>query len=361
MSAPQTAQQARPLSGSERAAIVLLSLGPEPASRLVELLSEEEIRQISKAMARLGQVNTALAQKVALDFAAHAANGASLVGSQQSTERLLRATMVGRDELVDTIMQDIRGGGGAAIWDKIAALDAKVFSNVLMREHPQTAAVVLSRVIPDFAAQVLAALPTELASAIMLRMLEIERLDQEVIEDIERGLWQDLQPLLQTDTGDDRHAFMADLIGRADSDTETRLLGAMESESPDQAAQVRKHMFTFVDIARMTDSSVQTLLNDVDKSRLAVAIRLTDEAMQKVFLRNMSERQAKLLRDELQMLTNVRKADAESAQREVVLLAKALAAAGTLQLRPLEDEMPPEDGAAPPAGAPAEAAAEAAE
>jgi flagellar motor switch protein FliG len=158
--------------------------------------------------------------------------------------------------------------------------------------------------------------------------------------DLERGLWQDLQPLMQTDAGDDRHAFMADLIGRVDSDTETRLLSAMESNAPDQAAQVRKHMFTFVDIARMTDGSVQTLLNDVDKSRLAVAIKLVDEAMQNVFLRNMSERQAKILRDELQMLSNVRKSDAEAAQREIVLLAKALAAAGSLQLRPPEDEAP---------------------
>jgi flagellar motor switch protein FliG len=346
MSIPQSAQQPRALSGSERAAIVLLSLGPEQAGRLVELLSEEEIRQISKAMSRLGEVDSTIAHKVVQDFAANTGSGGSIVGSQQSTERLLRATMVGRDDLVDTIMQDIRGGGGAAIWDKIAALDGKAFANFIRREHPQTIAVVLSRVIPDFTAQVLGVFPTELASNVMLRMLEIEKIDPEVIEDIERGLWQDLQPLMQTEGGDGRHAFMADLIGRVDSDTETRLLGAMEAESPDQAAQVRKHMFTFIDIAKMGDSSVQTLLNDVDKSRLAVAIKLSDETMQNVFLRNMSERQAKLLRDELQMLSNVRKSDAESAQREIVLLAKALAAAGSLQLRPPEDEVPAEEATA---------------
>jgi flagellar motor switch protein FliG len=346
MSMLQPSQQPRALSGSERAAIVLLSLGPEQAGRLVELLSEEEIRQISKAMARLGEIDSTIAHKVVQDFAANAGSAGSIVGSQQSTERLLRATMAGRDDLVDTIMQDIRGGGGAAIWDKIAALDAKAFANLIQHEHPQTVAVVLSRVIPDFAAQALGLFSTELASNVMLRMLEIEKIDSDVIEDVERGLWQDLQPLMQTDGGDDRHAFMADLIGRVDSDTEARLLGAMESESPDQAAQVRKHMFTFIDIAKMTDSSVQTLLNDVDKARLAVAIKLSDDAMQNVFLRNMSERQAKLLRDELQMLSNVRKSDAESAQREIVLLAKALAAAGSLQLRPPEDEIAAEGAAA---------------
>jgi flagellar motor switch protein FliG len=111
----------------------------------------------------------------------------------------------------------------------------------------------------------------------------------------------------------------------------------------------------------MQDSSIQTLLNDVDKARLAVAIKPADEAMQNVFLRNMSERQAKLLRDELQMLSNVRKADAETAQREIVLLAKALAAAGSLQLRPPEDEVPPEGGAAPAAAPPPAPVAAAAE
>jgi flagellar motor switch protein FliG len=349
MSATPAIPQPRALSGSERAAIVLLSVGPEQASRLVELLSEEEIRQISKAMARLGEIDASIAKTVVQEFAARTGNAGSIVGSQQTTERLLRATMIGKDELVDTIMQDIRGGGGAAIWDKIVGMDAKVFANFLQREHPQTAAVVLSRVVPDFTAQVLAALGTELASTIMLRMLEIEKIEPEVIEDIERGLWQDLQPMLQTEAGDDRHAFMADLIGRVDSDTEARLLGAIESDAPDQAAQVRKHMFTFIDIAKMQDSGIQTLLNDVDKARLAVAIKLADEAMQNVFLRNMSERQAKLLRDELQMLNNVRKADAETAQREIVLLAKALAAAGSLQLRPPEDETPAEEGTAPAA------------
>jgi flagellar motor switch protein FliG len=340
MSATEPAPQMRALSGAERAAIVLLSLGPEQAGKLVEMLGEEEIRQISKSMSRLGEVDQSIVQEVMQDFASHTAAGGTIVGSQQTTERLLRAALVGRDDLVDTIMKDIRGGGGAMIWDKIAALDAKLFANFLMREQPQTAAVVLSRVIPDFTAQVLAAFPTELASSVMLRMLEMQKIDAEVMADLERGLWQDLQPLMQTDAGDDRHAFMADLIGRVDSDTETRLLSAMESNAPDQAAQVRKHMFTFVDIARMTDGSVQTLLNDVDKSRLAVAIKLVDEAMQNVFLRNMSERQAKILRDELQMLSNVRKSDAEAAQREIVLLAKALAAAGSLQLRPPEDEAP---------------------
>jgi len=357
MSALPSPPQPRALSGSERAAIVLLSLGPEQAGRLVELLSEEEIRQISKAMARLGEVDSTIAHKVVQDFAANTGSAGSIVGSQQSTERLLRATMAGRDDLVDTIMQDIRGGGGAAIWDKIAALDAKAFANFIVPEHPQTIAVVLSRVIPDFTAQVLGVFATELASNVMLRMLEIEKIDPEVIEDIERGLWQDLQPLMQTDGGDDRHAFMADLIGRVDSDTETRLLGAMEAESPDQAAQVRKHMFTFIDIAKMADSSVQTLLNDVDKARLAVAIKLSDETMQNVFLRNMSERQAKLLRDELQMLNNVRKSDAEAAQREIVLLAKALAAAGSLQLRPPEDEVPAAESGATPTGTPSGAEA----
>jgi flagellar motor switch protein FliG len=134
------------------------------------------------------------------------------------------------------------------------------------------------------------------------------------------------------------------------SDTEARLLSSLESVSAEHAAMVRKHMFTFADLVRVGATAIQALLQECDKSRLAMALKLSDDSARQVFLSNMSERQAKMFREELESGGTPRKPEVEEAQKEIVLLAKALAAAGLLSLQP-------EESAAPPDAAPAEPAA----
>jgi flagellar motor switch protein FliG len=125
---------------------------------------------------------------------------------------------------------------------------------------------------------------------------------------------------------------MADLIGRVNGDTETRLLTSLEGVSPEHAAMVRKHMFTFADLIRVTGTSIQALLQECDKSRLAMALKLSDESARQKFVSNMSERQAKMFREELDSGGTPNKAQVEEAQKEIVLLAKALSTAGLLSL-----------------------------
>jgi flagellar motor switch protein FliG len=163
---------------------------------------------------------------------------------------------------------------------------------------------------------------------------------------------------LVQDKKKDPHSYMADLIGRVNSDTEARLLGSLESASPEHAAMVRKHMFTFADLVRISATSIQALLQECDKSRLAMALKLSDDSQRQKFLSNMSERQAKMFRDELEAGGAPRKPEVEEAQKEIVLLAKALSAAGLLSLEP--EDPPPEaapDAAPAEEAAPAEAAA----
>jgi flagellar motor switch protein FliG len=191
-----------------------------------------------------------------------------------------------------------------------------------------------------------------------VRLLEVSTVNREILDDIERALRNDLGMDLVQDKKKDPHNYMADLIGRVNSDTETRLLGSLESISPEHAAMVRKHMFTFADLVRISATSIQALLQECDKSRLAMALKLSDESQRQKFLSNMSERQAKMFREELESGGTPRKPEVEEAQKEIVLLAKALSAAGLLSLEP---EDPPADVMpdAPPAeeAPPAEAAA----
>ena len=357
MSLAQSSADIKRLSGPERAAILFLGLQQEQITKLMDHLNEDEIRTISRTMSRLGKVDPAIVEAVFNDFGDSAASGGVIVGTTQTTERLLRSVLIGRDELVDSILQEISGPPKSNTWERVTTVEAKTLADYLGNEHPQVAAVVLSQLFADYAAQVLAQLPQASAADIMLRLLEVSTVNREILDDIERALRNDLGMDLVQDKKKDPHNYMADLIGRVNSDTEARLLGSLESLSPEHAAMVRKHMFTFADLIKISTSSIQALLQECDKSRLAMALKLSDDSQRQKFLSNMSERQAKMFRDELESGGAPRKPEVEEAQKEIVLLAKALSAAGLLSLEP--EEMPAE--AAPAAATdeapPTEAAA----
>lgn len=353
MSLAQSSPDPKRLSGAERAAILFLGLQQEQIAKLMDHLNEDEIRTISRTMSRLGRVDPAIVEAVFTDFGDSAASGGVIIGTNQTTERLLRSVLVGRDELVDSILQEISGPAKNNTWERVTTVESKALAEYLGKEHPQVAAVVLSQLFADYAAQVLAELPADSAPDIMLRLLEVPVVNREILDDIERALRNDLGMDLVQEKKKDPHNYMADLIGRVNSDTEARLLGSLEGLSPEHAAMVRKHMFTFVDLVKVSGPSIQALLQECDKSRLAMALKLSDDAARQKFTSNMSERQAKMFREELESGGTPRKPEVEEAQKEIVLLAKALSAAGLVSLEPEEVSA---DGAATNAP-PAEAAA----
>jgi flagellar motor switch protein FliG len=345
VSLAQSSVDAKRLSGPERAAILFVGPQQEQISKLMEHVNEDEIR----TMSRLGKVDPAIVEAVFSDFGDSAASGA-IIGTNQTTERLLRSVLTGRDELVDFIIQEISGPGKSNTWERVTTVEAKVLADYLGNEHPQVAAVVLSQLFADYAA-------ASSAAEIMVRLLEVPTVNREILDDIERTLRNDLGMDLVQEKRRNPHNYMADLIGRLNSDTEARLLGSLESVSPEHAAMVRKHIFSFVDLMRVSGTAIQALLQECDKSRLAMALKLSDEATRQKFLSNMSERQAKMFREELDSGGAPRKPEVEEAQKEIVLLAKALSAAGLLSLEPEEVPAEAEPAVAADEAPPAEAAA----
>jgi flagellar motor switch protein FliG len=162
----------RSLTGPEKAAILMLSLGEDHAARLFELMDDDEIREISQTMANLGTVSSNLVERLFIEFAEQFSQGGSLVGSMDSTERLLNKVL--DKDRVDTIMDDIRGPAGRTTWDKLGHVSEQVLANYLKNEYPQTIAVVLSKIQPEQSARVLAALPESLSMEVVMRMLRME-------------------------------------------------------------------------------------------------------------------------------------------------------------------------------------------
>jgi flagellar motor switch protein FliG len=316
-------------SGPEKAAIVLLCLG-EDAQKLWSMLDEEEIKEISQAMSTLGVVPSATVEAIVLEFVQKMSGSGALMGSFEQTQRLL-TSFLSKDK-VDVLMEEIRGPAGRNIWDKLANVNEDVLASYLKNEYPQTVAVVLSKVRPEHAAKVLGCLPEDFATECVQRMLAMEPVQREILEKIEVTLRTEFMSNLARTSRRDSHELMAEIFNNFDRQTEGRFLNALEGRSRDSADRIRALMFVFEDLARLDTSGVQTLLRAVDKTDLALALKGASDALRTLFTSNMSERGAKLLKEDMASMGPVRLGGGDAEQARLVSVAKDLAAAGEIVL-----------------------------
>jgi flagellar motor switch protein FliG len=320
----------RSLAGSEKAAILLLSLGDQYVSRIFEHMDDDEIRELSGTMASLGTVSATLVERLFAEFVEKMSSTGSLVGTYESTERLLNKVL--GDDRVSLIMDEIRGPAGRTMWDKLGNVNEVVLANYLKNEYPQTVAVVLSKIKSEHAASVLANLPENFTMEVVLRMLRMEAVQREVVDDVERTLRNEFMSNLARSQGRDAHEIMADIFNHFDRATEERFISMLEDRNRDAAERIKQLMFTFEDLASIDSAGVQTLLRTFDKEKLAIALKGSSETMRDLFFDNMSERAAKILREDIEVMGPVRLRDVEGAQLEMVALAKDLAAKGEITI-----------------------------
>jgi flagellar motor switch protein FliG len=320
----------RSLTGAEKAAILLLSLGEEHTAKLFSMMDDEEIKEISQTMANLGTVSATVVEKLFLEFADQISSTGSLVGTYESTERLL-TKVLGKDR-VNQIMEEIRGPAGRTMWDKLGNVNETVLANYLKNEYPQTVAVVLSKIKPDHSARVLAQLPESFAMEVVMRMLRMEAVQKEVLDDVERTLRTEFFTNLARTNRRDAHELIAEIFNSLDRATENRFISALEERNRDSAERIKALMFTFEDLGKLDGTGIQVLLRNADKMKIPVALKGASESLRDLFFSNMSERAAKLLREDMQAMGPVRLRDVEEAQGYMVSLAKELAGNGDLVL-----------------------------
>ncbi|MGE0741965.1 MAG: flagellar motor switch protein FliG [Hyphomonadaceae bacterium] len=325
-------------SGVEKAAIILMCLGEE-AKKLWTMLDEEEIKEISQAMSALGLVPAATVEALVIEFVQKMSGSGAIMGSYEQTQRMLSAFLP--KEKVDALMEEIRGPAGRNIWDKLANVNEAVLASYLKNEYPQTVAVVLSKVRPEHAAKVLAELPEDFASECMLRMLAMEPVQRDILENIEVTLRTEFMSNLARTSKRDSHELMAEIFNNFDRQTENRFIGALEDKSRDSADRIRSLMFVFEDLGKLDSGGVQTLLRAVDKSDLALALKGASDTLRQLFFSNMSERGSKLLKEDMASMGPVRLKDVDAAQARMVAAAKDLSARGEIVLSDgkAEDEL----------------------
>jgi flagellar motor switch protein FliG len=320
----------KPLSGAKRAAILMLALGEQYGGKVWAQLDDDEVRELSIHMSTLGTVEADVVEDLLLEFVSRMSASGALMGTFDATERLLQQYLP--SDRVTGIMDEIRGPAGRNMWEKLSNVQEEVLANYLKNEYPQTIAVVLSKLKPEHAARVLAILPEELALDVVNRMLKMEAVQKEVIERVENTLRTEFMSNLSQTRRRDAHEVMAEIFNNFDRQTETRFMTALEDDNRESAERIKTLMFTFDDLTRLDTGSAQTLMRQIDKDKLGIALKGASDAVRQFFFSNMSTRAAKMLADDMAQMGPVRLRDVDEAQAQLVNLAKDLAAKGEIMI-----------------------------
>jgi flagellar motor switch protein FliG len=227
------------------------------------------------------------------------------------------------------------------MWEKLGNVNEEILANFLQKEYPQTVAVVMSKVQTDHAARVLALLPENFALEVVHRMLRMEAVQKEVLEDVEKTLRTEFMANLSRTQRRDSHELMAEIFNSLDRTVETKFMEELEKSSPESAEKIRSLMFTFEDLLKLDPSSIQTLIRAADKEKLPIALKGATETLRDMFFSNMSERAAKIMKEDMAAMGPVRLKDVEEAQQSIVSTTKDLEARGeiTISTGAEEDEL----------------------
>ncbi len=317
----------RTLMGQEKAAIFLLSLSEERTSLIFEMMDDDEILELSQIMSSLGKIGPTVVERLFVDFSEQMSSTNTLVGSQDSTERMLLKSGLSQEK-IDNIMEEIRGPAGRTMWEKLGNVNEEILASFLQKEYPQTVAVVLSKVTSDHAARVLAILPDGFALEVINRMLKMETVQKDILEEVEKTLRKEFMTNLSRTQRRDSHELMAEIFNNMERAVENRFMEDLEKGAPEAAEKIRSLMFTFDDLSTLDAASIQTVVRAIDKEKLPMALKGASDSLQELFFSNMSERAAKIMKEDMAAMGPVRLKDVEEAQQYIVTVTKDLEGRG---------------------------------
>jgi flagellar motor switch protein FliG len=326
---------ANPLTGIEKAAILLVVLGDQASSNIVKHLSEDEVEIVSREVARLKKVTPEDAEAVLEEFyqLTSAREYFARGGVDYAKSMLVKA--FGPDaskRLIDRLIAGL--GEDMATFDALQKADPEQLAKFLHNEHPQTVALVLAHLNPSQAASLLSALPREVRGDIALRVASLDEISPEVISKIAVVIGQKLNSL----GGFSRESYggvraVAEMFNRLDSVTSKDILTAIEEQDVALVETIRHLMFVFDDLLLLDETSLKEVLAKVDRKVLTMALKGTADQLKNHFLKNMSTRGADLIREEMESMGPVKIKDVEAAQQMMISVVRQLENEGVLSVR----------------------------
>ncbi len=328
------------LSGRQKAAIFLVTLGSEISSEIFKHLREDEIEALTFEIARLDSVESDDRDKVLMEFKELMMAQDFITSGGIDYARELLEKSLGSQKAVD-IINRLTSSLQVRPFDFVRRTDPAHLLNFIQTEHPQTIALILAYLEPPSASQILGSLPQEIQSDVAKRIATMDRTNPEVLREVERVLEKKLSTLSSEDyTAAGGVENIVEILNLVDRSTEKIIIESLEEEDPELAEDIKKRMFVFEDIVLLDDRAIQKVLREVDTGELAKALRGVDSEVQDKIFRNMSKRAASLLKEEMEYMGPVRLKDVEETQQKIVSIIRKLEDQGEIVVaRSGEDEM----------------------
>lgn len=318
------------LNGKQKAANLLIFLGPERSAKLFHHMNEEEIEQITLEIANVRQVPSDKMDEIYHEFyeMCLASQFIGQGGIEYAKEVLEKAYGIDKtNEIIGRISSSLQ----VRPFDFIRKTEPSHLLNFIQSEHPQTIALILAYLEPEKAAVILGALPPERQSEVAKRIAIMDTTSPEVIKEVERILERKLSSIAPQElTAAGGVKAVVEIINRVDRTTEKTIMESLEVQDPELAEEIKKLMFVFEDVVMIDDRSVQRVLREVESQDLALALKgASNEVSEKIF-HNMSTRASDMLREDIQFMGPVRLRDVEEAQQRVVNIIRRLEDAGEI-------------------------------
>jgi len=329
------------MTGSDKAAILLLYLGNDVTKQVFEHMDDNEIKKISKSMTSLGHISRATIMEVVEDFTnlTNPESGIFSQGDEFVEKLLIQAVGPAKAKI---LMEEMRGSRYGDLIDIIANMDPKAVANFFSGEHPQTIAVILAKLKSKQTTEIISQLPQELQAEVVLRIADVEQVSPEILQDIEDVVRREIEAMGGTQRykvgGIDKVVDMFNFFERS---KEKQILDKLDVLSPPLAEIIRKYLFTFDDIFQLDARSVQSIMREVSNDTLTLAMKTSpDEVKDKIF-KNISSRAADMIKEDLEVMGPVRLSDVEKAQSEIIKIVRKMEEEGKIVLagRGGEDEL----------------------
>ncbi len=318
------------LSGLQKAAVLLITLGPDKSSNVFKFLKEEEIEQLTLEIANTRSINQALKEEVLDEFyqVCLAQQYISEGGIDYAKNLLEKA--LGGEKAVEVIGK-LTASLQVRPFEFIRKTDASQLLNFIQEEHPQTIALILSYLSTSQAAAIISALPQDKQADVAKRIAQMDRTSPDVIKEVEGVLEKKLANLVNQDfTIAGGVEAVVDILNTVDRGTEKHIMETLEIDEPELADEIRKKMFVFEDILTLDDRSIQRVLREVDNNEVAVALKNANEDVQAAIFNNMSKRLASMIKEDMEFMGPVRMKDVEEAQQKIVNVIRKLEDAGEI-------------------------------
>ena len=319
----------------EKVAILLLSLEEELAAKIMKNFSPSEIELIGKQMSRLHSVSLEEVNNVAKEFCTMARQKGGVLPVHGETLRSLIVKAAGEETAHDILTSIERTAGYDRSYDnplmqKLREIDPQLLIDFTRTEHPQTIALILSYVGAEQAAKILESLSPEAQSDIVKRMATLKSVPHEFIVDIAKTLEKEIIVGGVSDLQPGGISMVAEIMNRMNRSTENTVMKSLDETVPEIATEIRKKMFTFEDILKLDDRSIQELLREITTEDLGRSLKIVDEEMRGVIYRNMSKRGAEMLKEDIEMMPPIRLSEIEKSQRIIIDSTKKLEAEGKI-------------------------------